>query len=95
MPAMSGQPGLSPPRPLLTFPRELSGSWAGAESLRPGSWRKGVTEYMAPQNRVSRKEVEPRWDLGGPWIGGPRARVRSPWKVLPRVWGLRLGSSGG
>lgn len=50
------------------------------------------------QKRVSRKEVEPRWDLEGPSIGGPRALVRSPWKVLPRVCGLRrggLGSSGG
>lgn len=53
---------------------------------------------VGPQNRVSKKEVEPRWDLGGPSIGGPLDRVRSPWKVLPRVWGLRrggLGSSGG
>lgn len=42
--------------------------------------------------------MEPRWDLEGPSIGGPRALVRSPWKVLPRVCGLRrggLGSSGG
>lgn len=50
------------------------------------------------QKRVSRKEAEPRWDRDGPSIGGPRALVRSPWKVFPRVCGLRrggLGSSGG
>lgn len=47
---------------------------------------------------MSRKEAEPRWDLEGPSIGGPLALIRSPWKVLPRVCGLRRGgwgSSGG
>lgn len=67
---------------------QLGPGWVG----RMGPWH--------PQKRVSRKEVEPRWALGGPSMGGPRARIRSPWKVLPRVWGLRrlglgVGSSGG
>lgn len=43
---------------------------------------------------MSKKEVEPRCDLGGPSMGGPLDRVRSPWKVLPRVWGLRRGGRG-
>lgn len=86
-----------------SIPAVKCGAYLEAGIHRSGNWGWGTLSLWYPQkwdlqNRVSREEVEPRWDLAGLSIRGALDRVSSPWKVLPRVWGLRrggLGSSGG